>query len=57
MKWQSRFFLSNTKELEKQLVKGEKRRLQTHLFFIYRPRSDKTGDEFEKKIVNAEKVY
>lgn len=31
MKLQSRFFVSNTKELEKQFGKGEKLRLQTHL--------------------------
>jgi hypothetical protein len=31
MKLQSRFFLSNTKELEKKFGKGEKLRLQTHL--------------------------
>ena len=31
MKLQSRFFLSNTKELEKKFGKGEKQRLQTHL--------------------------
>jgi len=31
MKLQSRFFLSNTKELEKKFGKGEKLRLQNHL--------------------------